>query len=169
MDGTVRLRGFDNSPHLQDNWKAVCCTRCGYDMGYDHVNTTGMERYVDHATCPECFTKQYKTAANYAPDSWRETNAASSNMAAIANEADTETYEILESVTGYRAYNFEFPADCSWSDVSHHEIDWGVQQIRITWTDGTESRFDIGYGELCEDFEDTGDIEIRTYHGDQVY
>ena len=169
MDGRVTLRGFDNSPHLQDNWKAVCCTHCGYDMGYDHVNTTGMKQSVDYATCPECFTKQYKTAANYAPDSWYETNTANSSMADRAADSDTETYEILETVTGYRAYNFEFPADYSWDDVRHHEIDWGVQQIRITWADGTESRFDIGYGELCDELEDTGEVQIRTYDGDEVY
>lgn len=168
MDGTVRLRGFDNSPHLQDNWKAVCCTHCGYDMGYDHVNTTGMEQSIDHVTCPECFTKQYKTAANYAPDSWRETNAANSSMAGRAVDADTETYQIYEPVTGYRVYDFEFPYDLSWDDVRHHEIDWGARQVRITWTDDTESRFHFGYGEL-DDLEDTGHCQIFNYDGHQVY
>ena len=168
MDGTVRLRGFDNSPHLQDNWKAVCCTHCGYDLGYDHLNTTGMEQSIDHVTCPECFTKQYKTAANYAPDSWNETHAANSNMADRAANTDTETYQILENVSGYRVYDFDFPEDLSWDDVRHHEIDWGAQQIRITWTDGTESRLDFGYGEL-EDLEDTGDIRIHNHNGDEVY
>ena len=166
MDGTVRAQEFETTPY-----HAVCCTHCGYDMGYDHINTSGIERkYVDYVTCPECFTEQIKTAANYAPPSWHETNAFErGSMAEQAELSDTETYEILETVTGYRAYNFEFPADASWSDVSHHEIDWGVQQIRITWTDGTESRFDIGYGELCDELEDTGDVQIRTYDGDQVY
>jgi hypothetical protein len=164
MDGTVRLQGFEATPY-----HAVCCTHCGYDLGYHHVNTTGMEQSIDHVTCPECFTKQYKTAANYAPDSWNETNAANSNMADRADESNTETYEILETVTGYRAYNFEFPEDLSWDDVRHHEIDWGVQQIRIRWTDATESRFDIGYGELCDELEDTGDVQIRTYDREIVY
>ena len=114
------------------------------------------------------FPKQYKTAANYAPDSWRETNAASSNMADRAVDADTCTYQIIETVNAYRTYDFQFPEDLSWSDVRHHEIDWGVQQIRITWTDGTESRFDMSYGELG-DFEDTGDVQIQNYDGDHVW
>lgn len=164
MDGAVRAQQFETNPY-----RAVCCTHCGYDMGYDHVNTTGIEKFVDNVTCPECFTEQYKTAANYAPDSWNETNAASSNMANRANESDTETYEILETVTGYRSYSFEFPNDCSWDDVRHHEIDWCLQQIRITWTDGTESHLGIGYGEICDDLEETGDVQIRTYDGDYVY
>jgi hypothetical protein len=137
-------------------------------MGYDHRNTTGMQQSVDYVTCPECFTKQYKTAANYAPDSWRETNAASSNMADRANESETETYQILETVMGYRAYDFEFPDDFSWDDVRHHEIDLVLEQVRIRWTDGTESRLAMSYGEL-EDLEDTGEVQIRTYDGDQVY
>lgn len=161
MDGTVRLQGFETTPY-----HAVCCTHCNYDMGYDHINTTGMKQSVDYVTCPECFTKQYKTAANYAPDSWRETHA--DNMAAQAENSDTETYQILENVSGYRVYDFEFPVGLSWDDVRHHEIDWVLQQISITWVDGTESRFDIGYGEL-EDFEDTGDLRIQTYGGDEVY
>ena len=163
MDGTVRAQEFETTPY-----HAVCCTHCNYDMGYDHRNTTGMQQSVDYVTCPECFTKQYKTAANYAPPRWYETNAASSNMADRAADSDTETYQILENVSGYRVYYFEFPADYSWDDVRHHEIDWGVQQIRITWADSTESRFDIGYGEL-EDLEDTGDIRIQNWDGDEVY
>lgn len=164
MDGTVRLQGFEATPY-----HAVCCTHCGYDMGYDHVNTTGMEQSIDHVTCPECFTKQYKTAANYAPDSWNETNAANSSMADRAAEyASTRTYQIFEHVSGYRVYDFEFPADFSWDDVSHHEIDWGSRKIRITWTDGTESRFEFGYGEL-EDLEATGDILILNHIGEEVY
>lgn len=164
MDGTVRAQEFETTPY-----HAVCCTHCGYDMGYDHINTSGIERkYVDYVTCPECFTEQIKTAANYAPDSWRETNAANSNMADRANESDTETYQVMENITGYRVYDFEFPADYSWSDVSHHEIDWSHRrQIIITWTDGTESRFDMNYGEL-ED-EETHDLNIQDHHGDQVY
>lgn len=173
MDGTVRLRGFDNSPHLQDNWKAVCCTQCGYDMGYDHVNTTGMEQSIDHVICPECFTKQYKTAANYAPDSWRETNAATQNSMADqadhqALNSDTETFQIYENVSGHRIYNFEFPTDLSWEDVDHHDFDWSRQQILIRWMDGSETRFDIGYGEL-EDLEETGEASIFTSNGDQLY
>lgn len=163
MDGTVRAQQFETNPY-----RAVCCTDCGYDMGYDHVNTTGMERSVDHVTCPECFTKQYKTAANYAPSIWHETNAANSSMANQADNSDTETYQILENVSGYRVYDFEFPTGFSWSDVAHHEIDWGLQQIRIEWTDGTESCFGMGYGQL-EDFDDTGDIRIQNYDGDEVY
>ena len=163
MDGTVRAQEFETTPY-----HAVCCTHCGYDMGYDHVNTTGMERSIDHVTCPECFTKQYKTAANYAPDSWYETNAANSSMADRAADTDTVTYQILENVSGYRVYDFEFPEDLSWEDVRYHDIDWAYRRIRITWTDGTESRFDMGYGEI-EDLEDTGDIRIQDMHGDQVY
>jgi hypothetical protein len=137
-------------------------------MGYDHRNTTGMKQSVDYVTCPECFTKQYKTAANYAPDSWRETNAASSSMADRAVDADTETYQIVETVNAYRTYDFQFPEDLSWGDVRHHEIDWVSQEITITWTDGTESCFGMSYGELG-DFEDTDDVRIQNYDGDQVW
>jgi hypothetical protein len=163
MDGTIRAQEFETTPY-----HAACCTHCNYDMGYDHRNTTGMKQSVDYVTCPECFTKQYKTAANYAPDSWYETNAASSNMADRAAESDTETYQIVETVTGYRTYDFEFPADYSWNDVRHHEIDWAHERIIITWSDGTASPFLMSDGELA-DFEDTGDIQIQNYDGDDVY
>lgn len=168
MDGRVTLRGFDNSLHLQDNWKAVCCTHCGYDMGYDHINTKGMEMSVDRVTCPECFTKQYKTDANYAPDSWRETNAPQrESMAEQAENSDTETYQVVETINAYRVYDFEFPAGFTWDDVDLHEIDWGLQQIRIEWQDGSESRFDMSYGELSD--EEVHDRNIHDHHGDQVY
>ena len=62
MDGAVRAQQFETNPY-----RAVCCTHCGYDMGYDHINTTGMKKSIDYVTCPECFTEQDKTAANYAP------------------------------------------------------------------------------------------------------
>jgi hypothetical protein len=163
MDGTIRAQEFETTPY-----HAACCTHCNYDMGYDHRNTTGMKQSVDYVTCPECFTKQYKTAANYAPDSWYETNAASSNMADRAAESDTETYQIVETVTGYRTCDFEFPADYSWNDVRHHEIDWAHERIIITWSDGTASPFLMSDGELG-DFEDTGDIQIQNYDGDEVY
>jgi hypothetical protein len=163
MDGTVRAQEFETTPY-----HAVCCTHCNYDMGYDHRNTTGMQQSVDYVTCPECFTKQYKTAANYAPDRWYETNAANSSMADRANESETQTYQIFENVSGYRVYEFEFPEGLSWDNVRHHELEWGPNRIRITWTDGTESHFDIGYGEL-EDLEDTGDIRIQDWEGDEVY
>ena len=165
MDRTVRLRGFDIT---HTNYNAVCCTHCNYDMGYDHIHC----RYeigisAGEVICPECFTKQIRINPNRAPDSWYETNAASSNMADRADESDTETYEILETVTGYRSYNFEFPDDCSWDDVRYHDIDWNLQQIRIGWNDGTESTFRISDGHL-DDLDETGEYRINDNGGREI-
>ena len=88
-------------------------------------------------------------------------------MADQADESDTDTYQILENVSGYRVYEFEFPIGFSWDDVDHHEFDWRRQQILIRWMDGSETRFDIGYGEL-EDLDETGEIRIQNWDGDEV-
>ena len=163
MDGAVRAQQFETNPY-----RAVCCTHCGYDMGYDHINTAGMKKSIDYVTCPECFTEQDKTAANNAPDSWYETNAPErGTMAERAEDLGTETYQVMENITGYRVYDFDFPAGFTWDDVSSHEIEWGHRRIIITWYDGSESRFDMSYGEL-ED-EETHDLNIQDHHGDQVY
>lgn len=163
MDGTVRAQEFETTPY-----HAVCCTHCGYDMGYDHINAAGMTKYADYVICPECFTDQDKTAANYAPDGWYETNAPErGTMAERAEGLSTETYRVTENISACRVHEFEFPADFSWDDVSHHEIDWGLQRIRIEWYDGSESCFDMSWGEL-ED-EDTDDLSIQKYNGDLVY
>ena len=166
MDGRVRLRGFDLT---RSNYNAVCCTHCNYDMGYDHIHCRheiGIS--ADEVTCPECFTKQIRINPNRAPDSWYETNAPErGTMAERAEDLGTETYQVMENISALRVYDFEFPIGFTWDDVSQHTIDWGARQIIITWTDSSESRFDMEWGEL-ED-EETQDVNIQDHHGAQIY
>ena len=167
MDRTVKLRGFDIT---HTNYNAACCTHCNYDMGYGYVHCShDFGVGADEVMCPECFTKQIRTNPNRAPDGWHETNgSAQRSMAHQADHSSTETYRVLEHVSGHRVYDFEFPTGLSWSDVSDHQVNWHLEQIVVTWIDGSQSRFNIGYGEL-EDLEDSGDYLIQTYDGDEVY
>ena len=88
-------------------------------------------------------------------------------MAERAEDLGTETYQVMENISALRVYDFEFPIGFTWDDVSQHTIDWGARQIIITWTDSSESRFDMEWGEL-ED-EETQDVNIQDHHGAQIY
>ena len=145
------------------------CAECGYDLGPNYI-----EAY-DGNTCPECgtpfervnVTPEPRFTARHDDDGDDDDDDELSTAELILEHCpDTETYDVVEYLSGSGYWHFEFPENVCWDDVHSHRLNLGRQEIYITWNDGSESTFIVN--PAGEDIDSTGDYRIQTEDGDIV-